>query len=364
MSHELRMRGTSPVSDVQLPPTGWLPVAASWCDGTLWVDWSFFGKQPLREPFFDDSVQRALRQPFNRLFHYRTPIARLPVWLQANRHLQPDGFIFHMSRCGSTLVSQMLGALPGTIAISEAGPIDTVVDARRINRDLSEDDQVRWLQWMISAFGQARRGDERRFVVKLDCWHTRDLALIRRAFPTVPWIFLYRDPIEVLVSHRRQPGMQMLPQLVAAQRFGLDPDLSWQAPADYQARVLAAICEPLCEPLFEPLARQETPQEIPNGGLLINYRQLPQALSTLILPHFGIAIDAFEHALLTEAGSRNAKMPDSAFAADSAAKQQEATAALRDLADRWLGERYGQLEARRLGRTISAAPTAHTASLG
>jgi hypothetical protein len=342
------------MSGVRLPPAGWLPVAASWRGDTMWMDWSFFGDQPLREPFFDDSVQRALLTPFNRLFRYQTPIERLPVWLQANRHLQPDGFIFHMSRCGSTLVSQMLGALPGAIAISEAGPIDTVVSARRINPDLGEDDQVRWLQWMISAFGQARRGDERLFVVKLDCWHTRDLALFRRAFPTVPWIFLYRDPIEVLVSHRRQPGMQMLPQLVSADRFGLDPDLSWQAPAEYQARVLAAICEPMCE----PVARHETPD---GGGLLINYRQLPQAMSSLIMPHFGIATDAQEQTVLTEAGSRNAKMPGAAFANDSAGKQQDATATVRDLADRWLGELYRQLEAKRLGQR---QPTTGAASLG
>ncbi|WP_315837396.1 hypothetical protein [Bradyrhizobium prioriisuperbiae] len=335
------------MSGRRLPPTGWLPVAASWRDDTLRVDWSFFGEQPLREPFFDDSVQHALRKPFNRLFRYQTPIERLPEWLQANRHLQPDGFIFHMSRCGSTLVSQMLGALPGAIAISEAGPVDTVVNARRINPDLSEDDQVRWLQWMISAFGQARRGDERLFVVKLDCWHTRDLALFRRAFPTVPWIFLYRDPVEVLVSHRRQPGMQMLPQLVGADRFGLNPDLSWQAPAEYQARVLAGICE--------PMVRHDTP----DGGLLINHRQLPQAVSTLIMPHFGIATDAHEQTVLTEAGSRNAKMPGDAFVNDSAGKQHDATATVRDLADRWLTELYRQLEAKRLGQ-----PTAHAVSLG
>ena len=38
--------------------------------------------------------------------------------------LRPDGLIFHMSRCGSTLVSQMIAALPNMVAISEARPLD------------------------------------------------------------------------------------------------------------------------------------------------------------------------------------------------------------------------------------------------
>ncbi len=195
------------MSDIRLPPAGWLPVAASWRDGTLWTDWSHFGERPLREPFFDDEILNCLRRPFNRLFRYGMPITRLPDWLDANRHLQPDGFIFHMSRCGSTLVSQMLGALPDSIVISEAGPIDAVVDSGQHRPDLSDEERALWLRWMVCAFGQTRRGGERRFVLKLDAWHTLDLQLFRRAFPTVPWIFLYRDPVEVLVSQLRLRGV-------------------------------------------------------------------------------------------------------------------------------------------------------------
>jgi hypothetical protein len=326
----------------QLPPRGWLPVAASWRDDTLWVDWSHFGDRPLREPFFADSVQRCLDRPFNRLFRYGMAIDRFPEWLQAHPHLEPDGFIFHMSRCGSTLVSQMLGALPGSIAISEAGPIDAVVNARRERPDLSEEQQVLWLRWIIGALGQARRGDERHFFVKLDAWHTLDLQLFRRAFPAVPWIFLYRDPIEVLVSQLRQPGIHMIPALVAAERFGLTPEESWQAPAAYRARVLASICEPIarCEAI--------------DRGLLIEYRQLPAALTTSIMPHFGMVGDERDRAALADVASRNAKTPGFAFTSDSAAKQQEATTTVRELAEQWLGELYRRLDAKRLGEQAMA----------
>ena len=325
------------MSEARLPPKGWLPVAASWRDDALWVDWSHFGEAPLDEPFFEDSVQRCLRKPFNRLFRYATPIDRLPEWLAENRCLQPSGFIFHMSRCGSTLVSQMLAALPDSIAISEAGPIDTVVNARGARPDVSEDRHALWLRWMVSALGQTRRGDERRFFVKLDAWHTMDLPLFRRAFPGVPWIFLYRDPVEVLVSQLRQRGIQMVPALIGAERFGMEASESWRARDSYCARVLARICEPVAA--HYPAG----------GGLLINYRQLPSALWTTILPHFGVACTDGDRAAMVEAAARNAKTPGLAFVADSAVKQQEATEATRGLAEQWLGACYRQLEAMRLG---------------
>jgi hypothetical protein len=321
------------------PPRGWLPVAAAWRDGTIQVHWSHFAEEPLREPFFDDSVHRILRKPFNRLFRYTTSVDRLQAWLHENPYLEPSGFIFHMSRCGSTLVSQMLGALPHSIAISEAPPIDAVADVRRLHPEVGEDEQVQWLRWMICAFGQQRRGDEQRFFVKLDAWHTLHLPLFRRAFPEVPWIFLYRDPVEVLVSQMRQPGLHMIPPLVAAERFGLTPPESWLEPATYRARVLAAISEPIVR------------DGVGDCGLLVNYRQLPDAVEPVILRHFDVASDEAERRAMAEVASRNAKSPAFAFVNDSAAKQVEATDALRALADVYLGAHYRRLEAMRQGET-------------
>jgi len=325
------------VSEPSLPPGDWLPAAASWRNRALWVHWTDFGAAPLSEPFFEQSVGRVLRKPFNRLFPHSTPIEALARAADAGRLVPPDGFVFHMSRCGSTLVSQMLAALPGAIAISEAGPIETVVAARRVRPDLREEEHARWLGWMIGALGRARRGDERRCFIKLDAWHARDLPLFRRAFPTTPWIFLYRDPVEVLVSHLRRGGMHMIPALVPADRFDLEPSESWRDPPRYRARVLAAICAPIAAALEA------------GGGLLVDYAQLPGAVATTILPHFGVVADARDRAALAEAAARDAKNPGMPFVADGAAKQCEASEATRALAEEWLGGVYRRLEALRLG---------------
>ena len=35
--------------------------------------------------------------------------------------------IFHLSRCGSTLVSRLLGTLPGVVVVAEPAPLNTLL---------------------------------------------------------------------------------------------------------------------------------------------------------------------------------------------------------------------------------------------
>ena len=77
-----------------------------------------------------------------------------------------------------------------------------------------------------------------------------DLPLIRAAFPAVPWIFLYRNPVEVLVSHSRRRGAHVIPGVLS-----VPPDLDQPMPlVEYAARVLARICEAALDVLPDPLA--------------------------------------------------------------------------------------------------------------
>jgi len=76
--------------------------------------------------------------------------------------------------------------------------------------------------------------------------------------------------VEVLVSQLRMPGMQMIPGMLEPSLFGIEPSHGLQKPEDYCARVLARICEPVLQ------------QYSKGGALLVNYRQLPEALWTTI----------------------------------------------------------------------------------
>jgi hypothetical protein len=300
----------------RLPPGGWLPVRTRRRDRQLHVDWTYVGSQRLREPFFEESIARCLPKPFNRLFRYATPIDALADWLQDHPGLTPSGFIFHMSRCGSTLLSQMLAALPHTVVISEAAPIDAVVQARHSRPDLGDEQHAAWLRLMIGALGQPRSGEERHYVVKLDSWHTLALPLFRRAFPTTPWIFLYREPLEVLVSHLRRRGLHMVPGLMN-DVFGFTASQPTHPPEIYCARVLERICDGVLQ------------HTTPGAATLVNYRQLPAALWSDVLPHFGIGCSDADRDAMADAARYDAKQPERPFADDSAAKRQAATDAIR-----------------------------------
>lgn len=333
----LALEGVAEIAakETPLPPAGWLPIRASWQAGELYAHWAYFGERRLRDAFFEGDVRRSLYQPFNMLFRYVTPVDKLAAWLDERPHLQPSGFIFHMSRCGSTLVSQMLAAIDANIVVSEASPIDGVVQTYLSNPDQGDARQPRWLRSMIGALGQKRRGDERRYFIKLDCWHSVALPLFRRAFPTVPWIFLYRDPVEVIVSQMRMPGAHMLPHGVGPSFHSVERAYGPGTAETYFAQVLAKICEPALQHVAE------------GGGLLINYRDLPEAVLSTILPHFGVAPSEADRTAMTAAAQFDAKAPGFAFASDSATKQQAASPAVRAAAERWLGKVYGRLEGSR-----------------
>jgi hypothetical protein len=317
--------------ETPLPPSGWLPARAFWQDAELYLGWSYFGNRRLTEPFFEDSLRRSLETPFNLLFQYTTPIARLADWLAMHPGLTPRGFIFHMSRCGSTLVTQMLAALAQNLVVSEAPPLDVVVQAHARRPDLSEQQQALWLASMTGALGQPRCGEQALFI-KLDCWHTRALPLFRRAFPSVPWVFLYRDPVEVLVSQLEAPGVHTVPDLGGSAILGTETPFEPHRREDYCARILARICEPVLA------------QAGKEGGLLINYRDLPAATWTAILPHFGVPVSPRARAAMAKAARFDAKTPGIRFTPDADDKQASATPALRAAAQEHLSDLYARLE--------------------
>jgi hypothetical protein len=328
--------GPADAGGARLPPSGWLPVGTRWRGQKLYLDWAYVGSRRLWEPFFEETVARCLSKPFNRLFGTSTPIGALAGWLREHPGLPPAGFIFHMSRCGSTLVSQMLAAIPGNVVVSEAGPIDAVVQARRTRPDLGDEQHAAWLRWMIGALGQPRCGEERHFFVKLDSWHALALPLFRRAFPTVPWIFLYRDPVEVLASQLRRRGIQMVPGSIGQDVFGFKASQTTQPPETYCAKVLARICDGALR------------EYAPGTALLVNYRQLPAALWTDVLPHFGVPCSDRDRAAMADAARYDAKNPQLPFINDSAAKQELATDKVRSAAHE-LGRRHARLETLRRG---------------
>ncbi len=314
------------------PPRHWLPIDVSIEGDRAMIDWTYFGAEPLTDPFFEGAIRRAVARPFNRMFRYRMTLDDFIADAPRHESLPPAGLIFHMSRCGSTLVAQMLASLPRNIVISEAAPVDTMVQLCRTAPHLPAQSHIALLRAVVAAYGRQRSDDEQHLFLKLDCWHALALPLFRQVFPDTPWIFLYRDPVEVLVSHVRQRGAQMVPAITPPQLYGID-DFDGVPNEDYCARVLGIICDAAATHLGD------------GAGLAVNYRELPRALHKRILPHFGVDYSAADYDTMTKAARQDAKAPHFEFAEDRAGKQRDARPSLRAAADAHLAAVYRRLEA-------------------
>jgi hypothetical protein len=294
----------------------WLPLSLKIHGPEPFVEWCRCAGTRFKDPFYDQTLQILQREPFHLLFRHHTPLSMLAEVAAHRPGLAPSGFIYHLSRCGSTLVSQMLAALPEHLVLSEPPPFDGL-----LRLHLSEEQRIHYLRAWISAISPAGNGHDRLFV-KLDAWHTPMLPLLHAAFPDTPWIFLHRDPVEVMVSAQRAPGMHMVPNLLDLPLTGLSSEAAAQmSQTEYGVHILASILRNAVENL-KPL-----------GGIAVDYTELPEAVFTRIAPHFRLTLSEEQKQLMREKTAFHAKTPQLYFEPDSQEKQREADADLRQLCD-------------------------------
>lgn len=298
------------------------------------VSWVYFGDRRLTDPFYDDTLAKVFQRPFSQAFRQRTSLGFLKEMSESSPGVPVKGFIFHVSRCGSTLVSQMLAALPKNIVASEAAPIDLV-----LRSNAPEEFRIEALRCIVNAFAQRRFDAESALYIKFDPWSISELAVIRKAFPDVPWIFMYRNPVEVMVSNARMPGAQMIPGAISS----IFPDMTLEQTLmmsfeERVARTIASFCE-------AGLGAKDDPK-----GIFVNYSELPEVFMTRIAAHFGLSFAEEEMEILAKASKRDAKSPSANFSPDSEEKRKSASEAIVEAAERFVDRKYAALETVRLSK--------------
>jgi hypothetical protein len=310
--------------------SAWVPAAIRQGKRGVVVEWRHVGTLRFIHPFFRDTIKAA-----DDTAAHETTLERLGELAAGHPGLPPAGFIFHLSRCGSTLLTQMLARLPQHVVLSEPSPVNDLLWPAVTFGD--EAQRVTWLRWLLSVLGRRRHPDERRLFVKFDSWQTLDLPLIRAAFPNVPWIFVYRDPAAILASHALSPGSQMIPGFLDQGRIGV-PRPPWTETGlrTYAAQVLARIASAAFEHLDA-------------DARLVHYDELPPALEP-VLRHFHVAASPDEFTAMLAAAAQHSKEPWRPFIPDKNLRQAQATGALRSIAEESIGDLYAQLETRRFAQ--------------
>jgi len=289
----------------------------------------------LTEPFFQQTVERARRE--NRAERF----TEFDVLLQLEKELnsvEPTGFIFHSSRCGSTLVANACRAVSNSIVLSEANAIDKLI-ARFItdaDNPVKESLYSVFLRGVVHALAQRRTANEQHLFIKFACCSFAQLERIKRIWPNMPWLFLYRDPVETIVSNMRD----VPPWLIDNDRRVLSSIIG----TDTSEMSLEELCARTIGSLYS------TAYKLANdNSMLLNYKQLSVPVIARILNFFNVSLSSEELETIARTSGVYSKEVSGtrAFVSDADAKQKLASDTAREMSERWAEEPYRLLEQKR-----------------
>jgi len=208
----------------------WLPSRLFEKDRALFLEWIYLCDVRFDMPFFDESLAKCRTQNSMKGSDQKknkiTSIDFFSEVAQTVDAVEPSLFIFHTSRCGSTLATQVLSIDSHNIVFPEYIIVDSILRSSINEKPVSEEKRKEWLKNLIKIMGQKRFPTEKRLIIKLDSWHFCYYNLLRELYPKVPFAILCREPEAILRSNSKQWGMQFLPEFVSPSTFGIEIDTS------------------------------------------------------------------------------------------------------------------------------------------
>ncbi|HEX6427468.1 MAG TPA: hypothetical protein VF008_07265, partial [Niastella sp.] len=223
----------------------------------------------------------------------------LPHWSNEIESVQPSAFIFHVSRCGSTLASQLLALDRTNIVLSEVPFFDALLR--------SEKNIPHQLLKAAIAFYAPVKNQRKRLFIKTDSWHIFFYKQIRELYPQTPFILLYRRPDEVVRSQQKQRGMHAIPGLIEPALLGFDSNEVQHMNLDeYIARVLEKYLQAFLDIL------EKDALAIP-----VNYSEGPIAMVEKIADISGASINGIDMEKIKSRAMYHAKYPDRVFAEEA-----------------------------------------------
>jgi len=194
----------------------WVPVELVRTGERIECRWMDFTAIEIAEPFFRQTIEKAARLQCNLP---TTPITDLILAGAQLPTPPPACVIFHVSRCGSTLLMNALRAGGNCVALSEPKILtdlfhfcDKLISPVGELRDVIAESIVR-----IYASYQ---GGVTPIVIKLASWNLVSIHLLRQLWPKTPFVIMIRDPREVIVSNLKPGGwLAYRPYRQCAARF-------------------------------------------------------------------------------------------------------------------------------------------------
>ena len=326
------------------------------------LDWSIHKQDPSATPMFRDLVTKSPDCQHPRTISLKLAADAVRKYDQQQQNhrdsttvipklLNLTAVAFHESRCGSTLVANLcVSANPAAHRVySESSP--PIAALRNTCGDqyqhCSQDTAIQILRDTIMLMSRSDDPNESRVFFKIQSIGTLQLDLFQTAFPDTPWWFVFREPVQVMMSHlehgvkqancmrtQRSPP-RAIDELLRRHHVASARSMR---PEDYCAAHLASLTEAAAEALA-------TPHSL---GMAVNYKDLPSAFVHELLPSvLGYPLGEAELRRLEQTGGQYSKGRGNKageFKGDSETKERKATTAIREAAETYLMTSYEALE--------------------
>ena len=275
----------------------WIPYKLSFVEEQPRCEWLYTGDKEFIEPFFDETIALC-RQNNVRSYRSVSSIEVLSHWSKGVVQVPPSAFIFHVSRCGSTLASQLLAQDRANIVLSEVPFFDSILRAgTSIPVEILKD---------AMAFYSPVKNYRKRLFIKTDSWHIFFYKQLRELYPQTPFILLYRRPDEVVRSQQKRRGMHAIPGLIEPALFGFENDVTQLNQDVYLGEVLDKYFQAFLQIIEkDPLAT------------LINYNQGPVAMVEAIARITDTPISDDDMEKIKSRAMYHAKYPEQVFSEEA-----------------------------------------------
>lgn len=147
----------------------------------------------------------------------------LELRLEQETAVPPAMFVFHCGRCGSTLLARLLEIDPANRVFIEPQAVRQFLHVNRMR--VPSPETGRELRVLLQSYGLEPNGGEKRLIFKLNSLAVHSLTTIRAGLPEVEFIYMLRDPTQVVASlSRATPAFLRLDNRASlAEVIGLDP---------------------------------------------------------------------------------------------------------------------------------------------
>lgn len=321
---------------------GWLPVSLSLDANPPFATWKEFGSTPLSKPFFEDTVL-TLSHAFPPAKELTTNVEAILATGGQSPSAAPEGLIFHISRCGSTLLANALRLREDLVVVSEAEPITGVLDpyaASKLGYPLDQwlPLQAKLLESLATIFAYYRTGKKEPVIIKFASWNILSWPVIRRIWPSIPCVVLIRDPVEVMISN-----LTMSIGWMKHKTYPLDPSeppVTRMEDAEYCARMIGKLCDAgiqLCD----------------DNCWILDYEHLNAATIRDAAAFLRVELPSdyhLERVLHVDAKDPRQRRP---FRDDREKKQQSATESMRRAVLQWASKPYTELKERESRKTLT-----------